>query len=276
MNEVMLYRIDELIIVLYAMSLVFYFIDYLNKDQRAHKAAFIIHMTAYSLQTFSLVQTIVDMQRLPILSLFEGIYLYAWLLMTVSIFMHLFVKMNFFIFFLNAIGFVFITIHTFAPSTIEQSPLVETLISELLILHITFAFLSYVAFAMAFVGASLYFLLYRNLKRKKWTKQFGRLPSLNETLRIMKMGILIGLPFLFISLILGIQWAYVALSDWSIFDIKIIGSFSILVFYSIGLILFEKGKLDGNSVIWFNMLAFLVVFINFFLGSHLSNFHYWI
>ena len=62
-------------------------------------------------------------------------------LLTLSIILHLFYKVGYAVFFLNVIGFIFMTIHTFAPMQIEQSPIGEALISELLFIHITFAIL---------------------------------------------------------------------------------------------------------------------------------------
>lgn len=276
MTEMTMSRLHEWMVILYAISLVFYFIDYLNKDRIAHRSAFWLLILVYSMHTFALIYFIVDTKRFPILSLFEGVYFYAWLLITLSIILHLYEKFGYAVFFLNIIGFIFITIHTFAPTQIKQSTIGDALISELLFIHITFAILSYVAFAMSFVCAVLYLLLYRNLKRKKWTKQFGRLPSLNQTATGMKTGILIGMPFLFISLVLGIQWAYIALSDWSILDMKIIGSFLILVVYGFVLFGIQTGRLRGNNHVWANIFAFLFVIINFFLGSTLSEFHLWV
>ena len=242
----------------------------------AYRSALWILSIVYVMQTVFLVLYIVETKRFPILSLFEGIYFYAWLLITVSILLHLFSKVGYAAFFLNVIGFIFMTIHTFAPTQIKQSAIGDSLISELLFIHISFAILSYVAFAMSFVFAILYLLLYRTLKKRKWSKQFGRLPSLQQTATGMKIGIITGIPFLFISLILGVQWAHIMLEEWSFLDMKIIGSFFILVVYGIVLFGVQTGKLRGNNIAWANVFAFLFVIINFFLGSTLSGFHFWI
>lgn len=168
------------------------------------------------------------------------------------------------------------TIHTFAPMQIAQSPIGDTLVSELLFIHITFAILSYTAFAMSFVFAVLYLLVYKILKKKKWTKQFGRLPSLHQTTTGMKASIYTGIPLLLVSLILGMQWAQVALDEWSFFDMKIVGSFILLGVYGFVLFMRRSGKLTGNDFAWANIFAFLFVIINFFLASKLSAFHFWI
>ena len=276
MADIMMTRLHEWMVVLYAVSLVFYFIDYLNKDKVAHRSAFWILLVVYVMQTVFLVMYIVETKRFPILSLFEGIYFYAWLLITVSILLHLFSKVGHAVFILNVIGFVFMTIHTFAPNQIQNSTVGEALISELLFIHISFAILSYVAFSMSFVFAILYLTLYKLLKKRKWSKQFGRLPSLQQAATGMKIGIITGMPFLLVSLILGTQWAYIALDEWSFFDMKIIGSFFILVVYAFVLFFMQMGKLRGNNAAWANIFAFLFIIINFFLGSTLSGFHFWI
>lgn len=276
MTHMILSRLHEWMVILYAISLVFYFIDYLNKDRVSQRSAFYLLILVYCMQTFSLIYFIVETKRFPILSLFEGIYFYAWLLITMSLILHLFTKLGHAVFFLNIIGFIFITIHTFAPAQIKESVIGDALISELLFIHITFAILSYVAFAMSFVCAVLHLILYRDLKRKKWTKQFGRLPSLQQTAMGMKTGILIGMPFLFVSLILGVQWAYIALTEWSILDSKIVGSFLLLIIYGFVLFGIQTGRLKGNNHVWANIYAFLFVIINFFLGSTFSEFHLWV
>ncbi len=276
MTEMALARLHEVMIVLYAVSLVFYFIDYLNKKQLVHKCAFWTLSVVYFLQTAFLIMYIVEMQRFPVLSLIEGIYFYAWLLITLSIVVHLFYKVSYAVFFLNVIGFIFMTIHTFAPTQIEQSLVGETLVSELLFIHITFAILSYTAFALSFVFAVLYLLVYKILKKKKWSNQFNRLPSLQQAANGMKTSILAGIPLLLISIILGFQWAYVALEDWSFFDMKIVGSTFLLIIYSSILYLQRKGRLTANDFAWSNVFAFLFVIVNFFLASKLSQFHSWI
>lgn len=276
MAEMTMARFHEVIVVLYAVSLVFYFIDYLNNNKIAHRSAFGILSVVYLMQSGFLIARVIDTQRFPVLSLYEGIYFYAWLLISLSMILQVFSKVGFAVFFLNVIGFIFMTLYTFTPEQIEKSLVAESLISELLIIHITFAILSYAAFAMSVVFAILYLLVYKVLKKKKWTKQFGRLPSLQQSMSGMKASIYTGIPVLFISLVLGIQWADVALDVWAISDIKIIGSFLVIILYSLVLFLQRRGRLTANDFAWANVFVFLFVIINFFLGSRLSQFHFWI
>ena len=88
----------------------------------------------------------------------------------------------------------------------------------------------------------------------------------------MKVGIIIGIPFLLISLILGTQWAHVVLSEWSIFDFKIIGSFFILVLYILVLLAVHTGRLRGNNSAWANVFAFFLLLLIFSLAVHCPDF----
>ncbi|WP_431027354.1 cytochrome c biogenesis protein [Lysinibacillus sp. LZ02] len=277
MTETMMIRLYEVMVILYAIGIVFYFMDYLYKYVKARRIAFWFVCVAWTMQTIFFVLFIIELKRFPILSLFEGIYFYAWLLTTLSIALHCIARVDMPVFFVNVLSFVFVTIHLFAPAEKAQPMVGESLVSEMLFIHISFAIMSYAAFSLTFVFAILYLILYRILKEKKvgsstiWT----RLPSLQQTTSWMNNSTLVGVPLLFISLILGLEWALMTLDGLSVFDIKIIGSFVIMVLYLIILLLHRSGKLVGTMYAWVHVYAFLLTVINFFLGNKLSNFHLW-
>ena len=62
----------------------------------------------------------------------------------------------------------------------------------------------------------------------------------------------------------------------SIFDVKILGSFIVSVIYLIIFLLHRRGRLVGTTYAQVHVGLFLLVVINFFLGSKLSNFHLWV
>ncbi|MCM3086581.1 cytochrome c biogenesis protein [Bhargavaea ginsengi] len=275
MTEFGLMRLHEAMVVLYAASLVFYFIDFLNSQPKARKAAFFTLAAVWVMQTMFLIGNILEEQRFPVLSLSEGINFYAWLLITMSLIVHLFRKAHFAVFFLNVIGFAAVVITAFGEAGTPGSAVGEALISELLFIHITFAMFSYTAFSLSFVFAILYLLLYRTLKNKKWDGRWGRLPSLEQAKRAMTISVVVGVPVLLMSLILGLQWAFIAAGPFPVWDPKIIGSFLLLVIYCVLLVLQNRGKLNGPDIAWGHIMAFLAVIINFLLISRLSVFHFW-
>ena len=274
MTDLMMARLYEFMVILYAIGIVFYFIDYLYKYVKARRIAFWFVCIAWVMQTMFFVLFVIETQRFPILSLFEGIYFYAWVLTTLSIVLHCIARVDMPVFFVNVLSFIFVTIHLFAPAD-KVEPMVDVVVSEMLMIHISFAILSYAAFSIAFVFALLYLILYRLLKQKKISPIWSRLPSLQQTTSWMNNSTLAGVPLLFISLILGVEWALMTVERLSILDIKIVGSFIISVVYLIILLLHRSGKLVGTTYAWVQIYAFLLTVINFFLGNRLSNFHIW-
>ncbi|GEK34930.1 cytochrome C assembly family protein [Kurthia sibirica] len=275
MVDLTMTRLHEAIVVLYAIGIIFYFIDYLKKDVKSRRIAFWFVSIVWVLQSIFLIIYMYETHRFPILTLFEGIYFYSWLLVSISILLHCIYRVDLPVFFINIIGFVFMVIHTFAPNQLVQSPVGQDLLSELLLIHIIFAILSYVAFSLSFVFSVLYTILYNVLKKKKWTKQWTRLPSLQQAESSSTWSIIIGVPILFISLVLGLMWAYVTVDNLNVFDIKIMGSIISLLAYCIIIVLNRNGKLRSTKYAWANIYAFLFIIINFFLGSSLSGFHFW-
>lgn len=275
MADVVMKSLYELMVILYALSLVLYFVDYLYKNVRARRTAFWLVSIVWVLQTILFIIFMIETRRFPILSLFEGVYFYAWLLTTISIVLHCIARVDLPVFFVNALSFVFLTIYLLAP--VEDSQIVvDSLVSEMLVIHISFAMLSYVAFSVSFVFSVLYLILYRILKQKKFNTLWSRLPSLQQTSSWMSNSILLGVPLLLISLILGLEWGLMTLEGLSVLDIKIIGSFIVAAIYLVILILHRNGILVGTAFAYVQIYMFLLIVINFFLGSKLSNFHLWI
>lgn len=273
MTEVMS-NLYQIMVILYAISIMFYFVDYFYKKEIIRRTAFWLVSIVWILQTAFIVLSVLETKRFPILSLSEGIYFYAWLLVTLSIFLHCIARTDLPVFFINILGFIFMTIRLFAPNNLN--PVLKTMESEMLFIHIGFAILSYAAFSLSFVFSVLYLILYHLLKKKKYTKLWSRLPSLSQMATWMNYSIIIGLPIMVFSLLLGLESAFMKVEGAiSFFDAKIIGSFIVLVIYVAIIMLKQRGIITGLSFAWTQVYAYFVVLINFFLGSKLSQFHLW-
>lgn len=275
MNELWMLRLQEIIVILIAVSLVFYVIDFLKKNRRMNRIGTGLLLTGWGVQTLLLLYLLIGDNRFPILSLEEGFYFYAWLLLAVTIGLQVIWKLDIPALLVMSIGFVFLVIHTFGAGRDTGGAVSDSLISELLIIHITFAILAYVAFSLSFVFSVLYLVLHRMLKQKKWTSQFARLPSLSQAESMMTYSIIAGIPLLFVSLLLGLEWGYIAIDGFNWLDSKIVTSFLLLVVYLFVFIIRERPRVVGTNYAWIHVYAFLVVLINFFLGSSFSEFHLW-
>ncbi len=273
--EMSLTRINEVTIILYALCVLLYFIDFLNNNRKANRAAFWLLSIVWLLQTIFLFARMFETGRFPVLNMFEGLYFYTWVLVTLSVVLNKFLRAEFIIFFTNIIGFIMMAIHTFAPAQYESAAVSSQLVSELLLIHITMAILSYGAFSLSFVFSILYTIQYDLLKKKKWGKRLLRIEDLSKLDHMSYVLNVIGVPMLLLSLILGIIWAYIKVVNFHWYDAKILGSFMVLLTYSAYLYIRIVRELQGRSVALMNIAAFLVLLINFFLFGSLSRFHIW-
>ncbi|RFU65899.1 cytochrome C assembly family protein [Peribacillus glennii] len=275
MLELMMTRLHEATVILYALSVLLYFIDFLNNNQKANRFAFWLLAIVWLLQTIFLFLYMLETGRFPVLTIFEGLYFYAWILITLSLVINRLLRVDFIVFFTNVLGFIVMAVHTFAPVQIESEVLAEKLVSELLLIHITMAILSYGAFSLSFVFSLLYLIQYDLLKRKKWGKRLMRLGDLAKLEHMSYVLAVIGVPMLVLALILGLQWAHLKVPDLFWYDPKIIGSFIVLTAYSVYLYLKVRKQMYGKTLAFWNIGSFLVVIINFSLFGSLSTFHFW-
>lgn len=275
MSDIYMTRLHELTVVLYALCVLLYFIDFLHHNRKANRIAFWLLAFVWVLQTVFLILYMINTGRFPVLTIFEGLYFYAWVLITLSLGINRLLRVDFIVFFTNVLGFIIMAIHTFAPVQIDSAVKAQQLISELLLIHITVAILSYGAFSLSFVFSLLYLIQYDLLKRKKWGTRLLRITDLSKLEHMSYVLNVIGVPMLMISLILGIQWAYIKLPHMVWYDSKVIGSFIVLALYSIYLYMKVGEGLYGKSLALWNLASFLIVLINFFLFGKLSSFHFW-
>lgn len=268
-------RLHELTVVLYAFCVLLYFIDFLHHNRKANRVAFWLLAFVWVLQTMFLFLYMLKTGRFPVLTIFEGLYFYAWVLITLSLGINRLLRVDFIVFFTNVLGFIILAIHTFAPVQFESHVMAEQLISELLLIHITLAILSYGAFSLSFVFSLLYLIQYNLLKKKKWGARLLRITDLSKLEHMSYVLNVIGVPMLMLAVILGIQWAYLKIPEMFWLDAKVIGSFGVLIAYSIYLYLRVSKELYGRSLALWNIASFLIVLINFFLIGNLSSFHFW-
>ena len=267
-------RLHEFTIILYALSVLFYFFDFMHNNQRANRIAFWLLLFVWILQSSFLGVYIVEMKRFPILTIMEGLYFYSWVLVTLSLLINKWLKIDFIVFFTNVLGFAIMAIHTFAPARDSVHIHAEQVVSELLFIHVTAALLAYGMFTISFIFSVLYCVQYDLLKQKKWGKRVMRIADLAKLEQISYLLSVFGVPLLLIGLILGVQWAIIQSPDFLWYDPKIISSFIVLLVYSIFLYLRVSRKLRGKNIALLNIASFFIMLINFFLVGNFSTFHY--
>ncbi|WP_147532533.1 cytochrome C assembly family protein [Bacillus marasmi] len=275
MFDLYMTRLHELTVIVYALSVLLYFIDFLDNNRKANRVAFWLLAFVWGLQTTFFILYMVKTGRFPVLTVFEGLYFYSWILVTLSLGINRLLRMDFIVFFTNILGFIIMAIHTFAPVQYNSVVMAKQLVSELLLIHITMAILSYGAFTLSFVFSLLYLIQYDLLKRKKWGTRLTRIADLSKLEKLSYVLNVIGVPILFISLVLGLQWALIKLPNVILYDPKVISSFVMLCTYSIYIYLRVRKNVYGRTLAVWNIASFLIVILNFFLFGKLSSFHIW-
>lgn len=99
MFDIMMSRLHEGMIILYAVSILLYFIDFLQQNQKANRFAFWLLSIVWVLQTIFLFLYMIHTKRFPVLTIFEGLYFYAWVLLTLSLVINRLLRVDFTVFF---------------------------------------------------------------------------------------------------------------------------------------------------------------------------------
>lgn len=265
--------LQELILIVYGISVMGYFLDFIQHNRRANRLAFWLLTLVWILQTIFLFYQIFAHLNFPVLSLYDGLFFYAWILVTFSLLINRFFKVDFLVFFTNLLGFFIMLLHIATVAGNSGGNGVR-LVNELLITHITLALISYGFFTLSVVFSLMFLIQYKLLKEKRGYKWLKRLGDLDRLDKLSFLTITLGVPMLLISLILGIVWAYSSGAEFYWYDIKTIGSIVVLFVYTVYLFLRIGRGYRGRSISMVNVGAFLFLLVNFFLFSTLSSFHF--
>ncbi|MGI8317214.1 cytochrome c biogenesis protein [Halobacillus mangrovi] len=264
----------ELILLLYGLSLIGYFIDFVQNNRRANRVAFWLLSMVWGLQTFFLLTQVLIKENFPIMTVYDGLYFYAWILVTFSLLINRLFRVDFLVFFTNVVGFLVMLIHLTTRAQNDLKNQGVQLVNEMLVVHISLAIVSYGFFTLSFIFSIMYLLQYRLLKQKKWNTKLFRLGDLTKLDHFSYIAVILGVPLLLIAIILGVTWGYVSSDVFYWYDSKTLGSLLVLLVYVVYLILRIVKGYQGRIISLFNSAAFLFLLINFFLFGSLSNFHF--
>lgn len=260
--------------VAYALALALFFVDFLRDNKAANRIGLVMLGTVWILESAFLgVRMAVD-HRLPFFTSDQATVLYAWLLVTVSAAVSYLSRIDFFTLFVNLFGFLFVAFDTFVHGRGIQAQAKQ---SDLLLLHVTFAFLAYLAFAMSAIWSMLYLLEESALRSKRFgSGAFRRLPALEKLDAFAYRTSVVGLPVLFVAIALGIVWSLVLTGQIPWADPKTLASLALFALYASYAWLRRAGYVSGQKAAWLNLVAFASLLVNFLvIGEFLSGFHRW-
>lgn len=265
----------DAILTIYALSVLAYFSDFLQRNRKANRFAFGLLSAVWTLMTFFFLGRAWEKQYLPLVTLFDTLFFFSWMLVSLSLVLNWFYRVDLFVFFANVVGFAFLAFSLFAPQETTPEGL-EHLRSNLLWLHISMAFFSYVAFFLSAIFSAMYLWHDRMLKRKDWHPRLWRFPSLEALDRFAFRLVAIGVPLLLLGLILGAIWAYWKISGNFWLDPKVLASLAVLAMYVAYLVRRLRHQWPAKRLAEWNLIAFVAVLVNLLVSAAFSSFHLWL
>ncbi|WP_281891119.1 cytochrome c biogenesis protein CcsA [Paenibacillus sp. YYML68] len=208
-------------------------------------------------------------------SKFETLFIFSWLLITVSFVISRFFRLDLFMFFVNLIGFAILALNVFGKPGLAPALSRWNINDELLFIHITLAVAGYAAFVVSAVFSGMYLFLHRKLKEKQWSQRMQRLPSLEKTDHFAFIAVMIGTPLLLMTTSLGIVWITLHGDVRLLYDPKVLNSWFVLLAYIFYLVQRLLLKAPGNRLALWNLAAFAITVVNVLLSNYYSSFHQW-
>lgn len=266
--------IFEILLFIYALSLVGYFIDFMRRNTKINKISFKLLCAVWIIQTALLLYQTFIKEYYPFLTLNDSMFFYSWLLVTVSILLNKKVSTHLISFFINVFSFAILLLSILlnANKLIHKSS--NQFVHEILLSHIVITIISYAFFTISFIFALMYMIQYSLLKRKKGISFIWRFGDLKWLEYYSFLTVIIAVPLLIIGVSCGVVWAYVAEAEFYWIDFKTLGSFIVVIVYMSYLFLRVVKGYRGKVISLYNLAAFLLLLLNYFLFSMLSNFHF--
>ncbi|NDI36704.1 cytochrome c biogenesis protein CcsA [Chengkuizengella sediminis] len=266
----------DIIIYLYTLSLLFSFSDTIHKNRRAKWIGTGLLIIVWILQSNFFILRMIDNSYFPILTMFETLFFFSWIVVTISLMLNFILKHDLFVFAVNVTAFTIMALSFFSDSSAIPTLHSWEIHDELLFIHISLAISSYAFFLISFILSCLYLLLFHMLKKKKWFNYLKKLPSLEKIDKFAFYSVIIGLPLLLLSIILSLIWMVLTNHLSYLVDLKVINSLLVLVAYIFYLFKKLKKHTLGNILAFWNVIAFVLLLINFIISNYLSDFHIWI
>ncbi|KIL40300.1 cytochrome C assembly protein [Gordoniibacillus kamchatkensis] len=266
----------DAILYLYALSLLFYFSDVAHANRKVKRVGTGLLSFVWVLQTVYLGLNVYSHRASWVFSGSETLFLFSWLLVTISLFMVRVFRIELLVFFINVFGFGVLALNFFSNPRVSPTLHNWNVNDELLFVHVSLAICSYAAFAVSAVLSGMYLFLHRKLKAKDWSPTMKRLPSLEKMDRYAYISVIIGAPLLLLALALGVVWIAIDGNRQLFLDPKVVNSLFVLAAYVFYLYQRRSLRIEGRKLAAWNLAAFVIVVINFIVTDLVSEFHDWI
>ncbi len=211
-----------------------------------------------------------ELGTVPLVTSFEALLFYAWLLLVVFLVL---VRREAH----RTLGAFLVPLATilaaFGAAFMAPPAEVSTLFhNRLFVLHTVSVFLGYSALSVAFCAGVMYLLLFDEIAHKKVGRMFARLPSLDDLDRLGHRTVQLGFLLLTAGIVAGMVWARVEWDVVWVWEAKGVWTLLSWVVYLGYLLTRAYAGWQGQRAAWLAALGFVLsvgTFLgtNFFFGS---------
>ncbi|MDQ0196753.1 cytochrome c biogenesis protein CcsA [Paenibacillus wynnii] len=271
---VLLNGIYDAALLLYALSLLFYFSDCLRRSPSGKRLGTGLLVVVALLQAVGLGIRFAQEAGLPIFTPYDFLFWFSFSIVLISLVVAYRRKGEFTVLLLSVAGFSAFLLNRVWLTAVDHSLQSWSAVHGWLAMHIILANLSFAALTLGTVFAILYLFLHNRLKGKQWNDRLRRLPSLETLDKYSYTSILLGTPLLMGSLIVAGISIVIEGRLSLLQDLKVLSTLIGLGIYICYLILKISSRRSGVIMARFALGGYGFIILNFLLNSW-SELHRW-
>jgi ABC-type transport system involved in cytochrome c biogenesis permease subunit len=242
----------------------------LGRREGLFRVAFVMTRAGWLLHTVALVVRGVELGRLPLLTVAEGVSAVIW----GAVLFQVWAEHHYRTRVLGAFVLpVVLALGLGLPTGLRAFELAPRFASAWVAVHVILVLLGLAAFIVNFAGAVMYLLQERQLRTKRPGTVYYRLPSLETLDRITYRALTIGFPFLTPGLLLGVLRARPAWGTLFTFDPLAFFSTVMWAVYAATLAGRMLGWWPGRRAAYFAIAGFCALLLTLGAGALLQGRH---
>ena len=271
---VLLNGIYDAALLLYALSLLFYFSDCLRRSPSGKRLGTGLLVVVGLLQTVVLSIRFVQEAGLPIFTPYDFLFWFSFSIVLISLAVAYRRRGEFTVLLLSVAGFSVFLLNRVWLTATDHTLQSWSAVHGWLAMHIIMANLSFAALTLGTVFGILYLFLHNRLKGKQWNDRVRRFPSLETLNRYSYLSILVGTPLLVGSLVVAGISIVIEGRLPLLQDLKVLSTLIGLGIYICYLILKISNRRSGVLMARLAVTGYGFIILNFLLNSW-SELHRW-
>ena len=261
-------------LLLYALSLLFYFSDCLRRSPSGKRLGTGLLAVVGLLQMTGLGIRFAQEAGLPIFTPYDFLFWFSFTIVLISLVVAYRRRGEFTVLLLSVAGFSAFLLNRVWLTATDHTLQSWSAVHGWLAMHIILANLSFAALTLGTVFAVMYLFLHNRLKGKQWNDRIRRLPSLETLDKYSYISILVGTPLLMASLIVAGISIVIESRLPLLQDLKVLSTLIGLGIYIYYLILKKSNRRSGVLMARIAATGYAFIILNFLLNSW-SDLHRW-